>query len=116
MTDWPKWLRITFILSGGVFVLAVLFSAYVVTSHAIIPPLSVQNPSGPSYPGQPKVEPTTIVNIITALAGLLTAGSALYGQILAGRKQRMDYELAKQQMKMQAKSAAPRKTNRRRKR
>jgi hypothetical protein len=45
----------------------------------------------------------------------VTAASALYGQILAGRKQKLDYELAKQQMKMQAKSTAPRKTNRKRK-
>ena len=116
MTYWPKWLRITFLVSGGLFVLAILFSAYVVTSHAIIPPLSVQNPSGPSIPGKPSAEPTSIVNIITALTGLVTAGSGLYGQILAGRKQKMDYELAKQQMKMQAKNAAPRKTNKRRKR
>lgn len=115
MTEWPKWLRITFLVSGGVFVLGVLFTGYVLVSHAVIPPLSVMHPAGPSNPDQPSIQPTDLVTYITALTGLVTAASALYGQILAGRKQKLDYELAKQQMKMQARSTAPRKTNRKRK-
>ncbi len=114
MKYWPKWLRLTFFVSGGLFLLAVIFSIYVLSSHKVIPPLSVSHPSG--TPGQPSTEPTSIVNIITAVTGLVTAASGLYGQILAGRKQQMDYELAKEQMKMQAKNGAPRKTNRKRKR
>ena len=115
MTNWPKWLRATFLVSGGLFVLAVLFSVYVLTSQAVIPPLSVVVPSQPSSPEPPTIKPSTIVNAITAVTGLLTALSGLYGQILAARKQQMDYELARQQAKRETRSAASRKTNRRRK-
>ncbi len=118
MKYWPKWLRTTFFVSGGLFLLAVIFSVYVLSAHKVIPPLSVSHPSG--TPGQPSIEPTSLVNIITAVTGLVTAASGLYGQILAGQKQKQDYELAKQQMKaqekMQEKNAMPRKTNKKRKR
>ncbi len=114
MRYWPNWLRIVFLASGGLFLLTVIFSVYVLSSHAVIPPLSVAHPS--SNPDQPSTEPTSLVTVLTAITGLVTAASGLYGQILAGRKQQMDYELAKQQMKMQAKNAAPRKANRKRKR
>src|SRR5512140_2994894 len=99
MAQWPKWLRITFIVSGSLFLLAVLFSAYVMISHAVIPPLSVSQPSTPSNPEQPNAEPTSIVTYITALTGLVTAASGLYGQYLVGQKQKLDYDLARQQMK-----------------
>src|SRR5512142_642043 len=99
MTHWPKWLRFTFIISGSLFVIAVLFSAYVLASHAVIPPLSTADPSQPE---QPSSEPTSLLNIITAVTGLVTAASGLYGQIVAGRKQEIDYELAKAQMKSTA--------------
>ncbi len=121
MANWPKWLRITFIVSGCLFALAVLFTAYVLLSHAVIPALSVATPPQPGAPEQPKAEPTTLVNYITAITGLVTAVSGLYGQILTGRKQELEYQLAKEQLRKKAeemapKEAAPRKTERRRKR
>ncbi len=112
MTYWPKWLRNVFIASGGLFVLAVSFSVYILNSHAAVPPLSMTNPLHPSTAEQPGSHPIGVLNIITGVTGLLTAASALYGQILAGRKQKMDYDLAKQQMKLRARNAAAKKTNR----
>lgn len=98
MRRWPKWLRITFIISGCLFAVALLFTIYVSVSHAVVPPLSVADPSNPSG----EAEPTNIVVFITALTGLVTAVSGLYGQILAGRKMKMDYDLARRQLEMQA--------------
>ncbi len=115
MRNWPKWLRITFIVSGSLFVLALLFIGYVRVTHAVIPPLTVPRLPTGDQPQQPTSEPTPIVNYITAIAGLITAASGFYGQILAGRKQELDYKLAQQQMKMQARNGLPRKTNRKRK-
>lgn len=125
MANWPKWLRITFIVSGCLFALAVMFSVYVLVSHTVIPALSVETPPQPGNPQQPPVEPTNLVNYITAITGLVTAVSGLYGQILAGRKQELEYQLAKEQLKKKAeetapkeeepKEAAPRKSERHRK-
>ncbi len=102
MRNWPKWLRITFIVFGCAFVLAVVFTGYVLISHAVIPPLSVSTPSTPENPHHPKSEPTPVVVYITAITGLVTATSGLYGQILAGRKMKLDYELAKQRLEMES--------------
>ncbi len=97
MRKWPKWLRTVFIISGCVFVLGLLFSGYVLASHAVVPPLSAADPSRPGG----EAEPTNIVVVITAVTGLVTAITGLYGQILAGRKMKLDYDLAKRQIELE---------------
>ncbi len=99
MRKWPKWLRSAFLISGCLFLLGVLFSGYVLASHAVVPPLSVADPSRPGG----AAEPTNIVVIITAVTGLITAITGLYGQILAGRKMKLDYDLAKRQIELEKK-------------
>src|SRR5512143_155211 len=97
MTYWPKWLKFTFIVSGFVF----LFGGLIVRS------LLAPNPlwTGDTLSSD---DATNIATIITAVAGLVTATSGLYGQILAGRKMKLDYELAKQQLATQAAPEKPR--------
>ncbi len=97
MRKWPKWLRTVFIISGCVFLLALLFNGYVLAAHAVVPPLSVADPSRPGG----EAEPTNIVVVITAVTGLITAITGLYGQILAGRKMKLDYDLAKRQIELE---------------
>ena len=107
MSRWPKWIRITFIISGCLFVLAGLATCFILGLGLLIPP-------GGVAPGQTPVskpESPTVVLTVTAITGLVTAVSGLYGQILAGRKQKLDYELAKQQLQMQA-EAKPKKPRR----
>jgi len=108
MAHWPKWLKITFIVSGCLFVLAALFSGYVRVSDAVIPNLSVAAPADPDNPAPTgNAEPTNVVVVITAVTGLVTAASGLYGQILAGRKMKLEYDLARRLMEIQAQSAPP---------
>lgn len=96
MRQWPKWLRFVFVVSGVLFVLAVLFSVYVSATNTVVPPLSAADPSNPAQEAQP----TNVVVLITAVTGLVTAISGLYGQILAGRKMKLDYDLAKRRLEM----------------
>ncbi len=116
MSRWPKWIRITFLISGSLFVLADLTTVSLVglrlsVGPQVVPTRDAQSPP-PVTPPVSQPEPSGWVLYITALTGLVTAGSGLYGQILAGRKQQLDYELAKQQLQMQA-EAKPKKPPRR---
>jgi hypothetical protein len=97
MRQWPKWLRTVFVVAGILFVLGVLFSIYVSTTNTVVPPLSAADPSNPGGEAQP----TNVVVVITAVTGLVTAISGLYGQILAGRKMKLDYDLAKRRLEME---------------
>lgn len=105
MKHWPKWLRVVYIVSGSLFVLAILLMLYIFGTGAVIPRLSyAPPPTGHGPTPVHNAEPSNLVVLITAITGLVSAASGLYGQILAGRKMQMDYELAKRQLEMQAKA------------
>ncbi len=105
MKYWPKWLRAIYIIAGSVFVLAILLMLYIFGTGAVIPRLSYSPPPTVHQPTPVgNAEPSNLVVVITAVTGLVTAATGLYGQILAGRKMQMDYELAKRQLEMQAKT------------
>ena len=105
MKYWPKWLRAVYVIAGSAFVLAILLMLYIFATGAVIPHLSYSAPPSGHVPTPVgNAEPSNLVVLITAITGLVTAASGLYGQILAGRKMQMDYELAKRQLDMQAKA------------
>ncbi len=98
MTYWPKWLKVTFLVSACVFLLAGLATRSEVVSRP--------NPSW-SWSFQNNGDSANIPGIITAVAGLVTAVSGLYGQILTGRKMKLDHELAMRQLELQSQTPPP---------